>query len=189
VPNILNVAIEAEYARLFGEHADALVVQPIGMTVADANAFRNKLAEHKLRMQVLRGNLAQRALEARGLSNTGPLFAGPSAFITGDGGGDSADAAIAAAKVVTEWRKKTGSELPAVKGGLLEGKVLDARTATALAKMPGRKELQSMIAGQIGAPARRLAGQLVAGGGKLAGALKSRIEQLEKQPGASAPAA
>ena len=189
MPNTLNVAIEAEYTRLFGEHADALVVQPIGMTVADANAFRNKLAEQKLRMQVLRGNLARRVLEARGLSSTDALFAGPSAFITGDGQGDSADAAIAASKVVSEWRRKTNSELPVVKGGLLEGKVLDARTATALSKMPGRRELQAIIAGQIVAPGRRLAGQLVAGGGKLAGAVKTRIDQLEKQTGAPSPAA
>jgi large subunit ribosomal protein L10 len=180
VPNTLNLAIEAEYARLFGEHADALVVQPIGMSVADANAFRSRLAEQKLRMQVLRGNLAQRVLAARGLSNTGPLFVGPAAFIVADGQG-SADSAIAAAKVVGEWRKKTGSEFPTVKGGLLEGKLLDAATAQSLAKMPGRKELQCTLAGQIVAPARRLAGQLVAGGGKLAGALKTRIEQLEKQ--------
>lgn len=187
MPNTLNVAIEAEYARLFGEHADALVVQPIGMTVADANAFRTKLAEHKLRMQVIRGNLAQRALEARGLSNTGPLFLGPAAFIVADGKG-SADSAIAAAKLVSEWRRKTGSEFPAVKGGLLEGKLLDARTALSLARLPGRKEMQSMLAGQIVAPARRLAGQLVAGGGQLAGALKTRIDQLEEQD-AAAPAA
>ena len=188
MPNTLNIAIEAEYQRLFGEHADALVVQPIGMTVADANAFRTRLSEHKLRMQVLRGALAQRVLEARGLSNTGPLFAGPSAFIVADGVPGSADSAISAAKVVSEWRKKTGSEFPAVKGGLLEGKVLDAATAQQLAKMPGRREILAMVAGQIVAPGRRLAGQLVAGGGRIAGALKTRITQLEKQP-AAPPAA
>ena len=105
-----------------------------------------------------------------------------------DGVASSADSAIAASKVVSEWRKKTGSEFPAVKGGLLEGKLLDAGTAVQLAKMPGRKELQSMIAGQIGAPARKLAGQLVAGGASLAGALKTRIDQLEKQT-AAPPAA
>ena len=187
MPNTLNVAIEAEYTRLFGEHADALVVQAVGMSVADSNAFRTRLAEHKLRMQVLRGSLAQRVLEARGLSNVGPLFAGPAAFIVAEGQ-SSADAAIAAAKVVSEWRKKTGSEFPAVKGGLLEGKVLDAATAQQLARMPGRREILAMVAGQIVAPGRRLAGQLVAGGGRLAGALKTRIEQLEKQP-AAPPAA
>lgn len=188
MPNSLNVAIEAEYQRLFGEHADALVVQPIGMTVADANAFRTRLAEHKLRMQVLRGALAQRVLEARGLSNAGPLFAGPAAFIVADGVAGSADSAISAAKIVSEWRKKTGSDFPAVKGGLLEGRLLDAASAQQLARMPGRREVLATLAGQIVAPARRLAGQLVTGGGALAGALKTRITQLEKQD-AAAPAA
>jgi len=180
VPNTLNTAIEAEYARLFGEHADVLVVQPVGMSVADSNAFRNRLAESKLRMQLLRGNLAQRALEARGLSNAGPLFAGPAAVIVGVETPSSADAAISAAKVVSEWRKKTGSEFPAVKGGLLEGRLLDAAAAQRLSRMPGRRELLATLAGQIVAPARRLAGQLVAGGGAIAGALKTRITQLEK---------
>ena len=96
---------------------------------------------------------------------------------------DADEAAIVAAKVVAAWRKASGSALPAIKGGLLEGSVLDRETAQRLEKMPGRRELQARIAGQIVAPARRLASVLGAAGGALAGAIRARIEQLEQDAG------
>ena len=182
MPNAINIAIQAEYERLFEGGLDGLFVQPLGMTVKEVNALRGKLAEKNLHMQVLRGTLARRVLEARGLSNLGPLFEGPSALITSaDGSGDPA--AIVAAKVLAAWKKEAGKELPALKGGLLEGEVLVGDRAKVLEKMPGKAELLARVAGQIVGPGRRLSGQLVAAGGKLAGQIKTHIENLEKQAG------
>ncbi|MHC5212929.1 MAG: 50S ribosomal protein L10 [Planctomycetota bacterium] len=183
MPNILNIAIDAEYEALLSECPSALFVQPVGMSVAEVNEFRGRLADGQLRMQVLKGTLAKRVLEARGLSNTGPIFVGPAAIITSITGQDADETAIAAAKVVAAWRKDSGTKFPEVKGGLLEGSMLDRETAQGLEKMPGRRELQARIAGQIVAPARRLAGTLTATGGALAGALSARIAQLEKDAG------
>ena len=89
-------------------------------------------------------------------------------------------AAITAAKVVAQWRKDAGTELPALKGGVMEGEVLDADKAKALEKMPGRAELQSLIVGQILGPGRKLAAQIIGPGGSIAGAVKTHIENLEK---------
>jgi large subunit ribosomal protein L10 len=183
MPNLLNIAITEEYERLLGGNDDALFVAPIGMTVAEVNAFRSKLAEHNLRMQVLRGSLARRVLEARGLSNVGPIFEGPAAVITAANGEAVEDLPIAAAKLVAEWRKKSGIDLPAIKAGLLEGSMLGAEESARLEKMPGRRELRARIAGQILAPAGRLASQLVAGGAAIAGAVKTHIANLEEQAG------
>lgn len=183
MPNTINVAIHAEYERLFTGSLDGIFVQPLGMSVADVDAFREKLAENRLSMRVLKGSLARRVLESRGLAGVAPFFEGPSAFI-GPAEGQSVDAAaITASKLLAEWRKGSGKELPALKGGVLEGQVLDGRAAAALEKMPGKREIQARISGQITAPGRRLAGQLVAGGGKLAGALSTHIANLEKKAG------
>ena len=182
MPNAINVAINAEYERLFAGNLDGLFVQPLGMTVQEVNALRGRLAAKKLHMQVLRGSLARRVLEARGLSNLGPLFEGPSAVITSvEADGDPA--AIVAAKVLAAWRKESGKELPALKGGLLEGEVLVGDQALVLEKMPGKAELLARVAGQIVGPGRRLSGQVVASGGRLAGQIKTHIENLEKQAG------
>jgi large subunit ribosomal protein L10 len=181
MPNILNVTIHKEYEALLGGNLDALFVQPLGMTVAADGAFRGKLAESNLRMQVLKGALALRVLEARGLSNVGPIFAGPVAVIVAEPGKGVDSAAVAASKVVSAWRKAKSAEFPVIKGGLLEGSVLGAAEAVRLEKMPGKREVQARIAAQILAPGARLNSQIRAAGGRIAGALKAHIENLEKQ--------
>ena len=183
--NVLNASIHKEYEELLAGNLDALFVQPLGLSVAESNAFRNRLAEANLRMLVLKGSLARRVLEARGLSNLGPVFAGPAAVITSEPGKPVDCVAIAASKVVAAWRKKTSNELPAIKGGVLDGLLLDVPAATRLAKMPGKKEIQSRIAGQIVAPGRRLSSQIIAGGARIAGAIAAHIDNQKKQAGAA----
>lgn len=180
MPNLINQAIAAEYDATFDDEGaiDTLFLQPVGMEVQDVNAFRVKLGEAKLRMRLVKSSLARRTLEARGLSGFGDIFSGPAAVIVPDEEGLDG-VAITAAKVVEAWRKETGNELPAVKGGVMEGLLLDAAAATSLAKLPGKPELMSTISGQILAPAAKLAGQIVAPARNIAGAIKSHIEKLE----------
>jgi large subunit ribosomal protein L10 len=180
MPNLVNRAITTEYENAFEGGVDALVVQPVGLTVAEVNAFRAKLSESQLRMRLVKGSLAKRILEANGLQSVEEFFDGPAAFITADG--DEVElAAVAASRVVTAWRKATGNPLPAVKGGLMDGGVLGSEAALGLAKLPTKAELQSRIVAQILGPASKLSSQLVAGGAKIAGAVKSHIEKLEQQ--------
>jgi large subunit ribosomal protein L10 len=131
-------------------------------------------------MQLLKGSLARRVLEAQGLSGLDTIFDGPAAVILPDAGVDVDAATIAAAKAVVRWKKDAGQELPAIKGGVLEGEFLDADAATALEKLPGRAELLSILVGQIVGPARKLAAQLTAPAGRIAGAIKKHIENQEQ---------
>ena len=183
MPNIVNVAIHAEYEKLFAGTLDGLFVQPLGLSVDDVDAFREKLVASKLRMHVLKGSLARRVLEARGLSNVGPLFEGPAAFISVVEGQSVDSAALVASKTLAAWRKESGKDLPALKGGVLEGQLLDRKAAAGLEKMPGKRDLQARIVAQMLAPGRRLASQLQAGGARLAGALQTHITNLEKKAG------
>jgi large subunit ribosomal protein L10 len=183
MPNVVNLAIHAEYERLFAGTVDGLFVQPLGLSVDDVDAFREKLAASRLRMQVLKGSLAQRVLVARGLSNLEEVFQGPAAIIVAQEGQVVDCAAIVASRTLAAWRKESGKELPAIKGGVLEGQVLDRKAALGLEKMPDKRELQARIAGQIVAPGRRLASQLQAGGARLAGALQTHITNLEQKAG------
>ncbi|MCB9897130.1 MAG: 50S ribosomal protein L10 [Planctomycetes bacterium] len=177
MPNIVNRAITAEYEELFTSELDALMVQPVGLSVAEANAFRGMLAESKLRMQVVKSTLAKRVLESRGFQLDESVFAGPSALILADGIEEGA--AIAAARAVEAWRKKSGKDLPLVKGGVMDGQILGPSQAEGLSKLPTKAEVQSRLLGQILSPAAKLSSQLVSGGRKIAGAIKSHIEKLE----------
>lgn len=181
MPNVMNVAIHAEYEKLFAGPLDGLFVQPLGLSVEDVDDFRDRLARSKLRMQVLKGSLARRALEARGFTQAAAVFTGPVAFI-GPAEGQTVDcAAIAAGKALQAWLKDSGKELPALKGGMLDGQFLDKKSAAGLHSMPTKRDLQARIVGQILGPARRLAAQLPAAGGRVAGAIKTHITNLEKK--------
>jgi large subunit ribosomal protein L10 len=183
MPNVMNLAIHAEYEKLFAGTLDGLFVQPLGLTVEQVDDFRDRLAKSHLRMQVLKGSLAKRALEARGLSQAAAVFEGPVAFIGAVEGQTVDCAAIAAGKALQAWLKESGKELPVLKGGMLEGQFLDKKAAAGLHAMPTKRDLQARLVGQILGPGRRLAAQFPAAGGRIAGALKTHIGNLEKKAG------
>ena len=179
MPNIVKDAIRKEYEQLLPEQLDALFVQPVGMSVGSSHAFRMKLAESHLRMRVLKNSLARQLLAERGLDQTDHLFAGSAAVILPMEDASVDAPAIVAAKLVAAWWKDTGTTWPEVKGGVMEGTLLDAAQAADLKKLPGKAELLSILSGQIQGPGRRLSGQFTAAGGRVAGALKTHIENLE----------
>lgn len=179
MPNIVNEAIAADYDVFLEGEIDTLVLQPVGMDVEDNNAFRTRLADAQLAMRVVKGSLAKRALEARGVTDIDAFFDGSAALVFPIGE-DVDGVAITASRVVAAWHKESGSELPEVKGGLMEGETLDAPAAAGLAKLPTKRDLQARIVGQILGPGRSLAGQIIGPGGKIAGAIKSHIEKLEQ---------
>lgn len=178
MPNLINRVVSSEYESLFVGELDTLLLQPVGLSVEQSNAFRGKLHESGLRMTVVRGALARRIFEARGLSGLDAMFEGPSAVVMADSD-DVECVAITASRVVEAWRKETKAELPAVKGGLMDGEVLNADQAAKLAKLPTKPDLQSRISGQIIGPASRLSSQFIAGGARIAGAIKTHIKNLE----------
>lgn len=94
-------------------------------------------------------------------------------------GGDSI---IDVAKVMMEWSKKL--EPLEIKGGFLEGTVLDAKAGQELARMPNRQELQGMVVGQALSPGSNLAGALGGPAGYIAGCVEALAEKLEESEAA-----
>jgi ribosomal protein L10 len=89
-------------------------------------------------------------------------------------------------KVAVERESKKEIEKLVIKGSVVEGQFLDAPATEALAKMPNKRELQSMIVGQILGPGRKLAGQIVGPGSNIGGIIKAVIEKREKETPAAA---
>ena len=77
------------------------------------------------------------------------------------------------------WAKETKQDLPVVKGGVMEKKVLDGTAAADLKRLPGKDELRSIIVGQILGPGRNLAAQLIAPAGKLASQIEKHKDNQE----------
>jgi large subunit ribosomal protein L10 len=88
----------------------------------------------------------------------------------------NAEAAIGAAKVVSLSKLAKAGKLN-VRGGVLEGNLLNANDAAALANVPDRRTLQAMLLGAISGPARGLVTVLDANQSGLARVLQAHIDQ------------
>ena len=91
-------------------------------------------------------------------------------------GGDSI---VDAAKEITDWGKKIS--VVKLKGAFVDGDVIDADGAKALAKMPNRAQLQGTVAMLAASCGANLAGAIASGGGIVAGCVSSLVEKLEKE--------
>ena len=90
-----------------------------------------------------------RAAEKAGLAEMKDLFAGPSAVAF------SNDDVIAPAKVINDFAK-TADKLE-IKGGAIEGAVSSKEEIVALATLPNREGLLSMLLSVLQAPVRNVA--------------------------------
>jgi large subunit ribosomal protein L10 len=163
-----------------------LVVDYRGMTVTQAAELRTQLREQGSSLSVAKNTLTARAVAEIGES-AGPLsdfLAGPTAltYVKGD--------VAATAKAITTFAKANG-DLPAFKGGVMDGKRLGVDEIVAIAKLPSRQALYGQLVGLVASPITGLARSL---GGLLGGlAIALGEVQAKKEsgeiPSGSAPAA
>ena len=126
-----------------------VVVDYLGLTVEEVTSLRKSLRESNTKMQVVKNTILRRAAVEAGIEGLEEVFVGPSAIVY------SADEVIAPAKIVAEFAEKA-SKL-SIKGGLIEGKVASADEINALAKLPDRDGLLSMLLSVLQAPVRNTA--------------------------------
>jgi large subunit ribosomal protein L10 len=133
---------EARVAELKGriEASDALLLAEYrGLTVADITELRRALSESGAKFSVVKNTLMRRAAVDAQIAELESFFEGPTAvaFVAGD--------AVAAAKKVVDAAKKFPTLV--IKGGYLDGRVLSAEEARALADLESREAMLSKIAG------------------------------------------
>ena len=170
MPNVINEMIVRELSDSFKDAEGMLIVSLGGLTVSETEDLRDGLAEKGVHLRMVRNRLAKRAMAASGKEVPADLFLGNVAMAWGD-----VETAIDAAKVVSKSQAKKDGKI-AVRGGLLEGNLLDAAEAAHLAKLPGRDELRAMMLGAISGPARGLVGLLAAPGGAMARVIQARVD-------------
>lgn len=152
MPNLVNTLVHKEYDAEFRSAGGILLVSFAGLTVEESSKLRNELAEHGVRLRMVRNSLARRVLQQRGAVLSEEAFSGNTAIAYG-----SAEQAILAAKVFSGPAVKKAGKVK-FKAGVLEGSPLDARDAAALAEVPDKRTLQAQILGCLCGPARSLVG-------------------------------
>jgi large subunit ribosomal protein L10 len=151
----------------------AIVAEPKGLDVETITALRKKLREAKVEYRVVKNTLARRAAKGTSVEVVSDKFVGPTALVM------SYDDVVAPAKLLAEFMKDR--ENFAIRGAVVEGKLVDAKGVAALAKLPGLNELRAQILGMLAQPATKIARIIGTPGQQLARVLGARKEQLEKQ--------
>ena len=160
-------------ARIEGSDA-LLLTEYRGLTVSEITELRRALAEGGACFAVVKNTLMRRAASAAGMSELEDLLSGPSAitFVDGD--------PIAAAKSVVKATK----QFPALvlKGAYMDGKLLSADDAKALADLESREVMLSKIAGMLKSEMSRAAAMFQAGQSKLLSLLEAYKEKVPGDP-------
>jgi large subunit ribosomal protein L10 len=184
VPNAQKIEkVAALKERIQGSEA-LLLAEYRGLSVHDATELRRSLSEHA-RFAIVKNTLFERAAADAGVAELQALLEGPTAvaFVRDD--------VVATAKKVVDAAKKFPALV--IKGGYLDGKILSAAEAQALATLESREVMLSKVAGMMKAEMTRAATMLQTLQGRFLGLLEAYKEKLpgagEAGEAAEAPAA
>jgi large subunit ribosomal protein L10 len=182
-------AAVAEIVDSFNDAAGAVLTDYRGLTVKQLQELRRSLGEDA-NYAVVKNTLAKLAAKDAGIDGFDDLLTGPTAiaFIKGD--------VVEAAKGLRDFAKANPTLV--IKGGVLDGKPLDAAEVAKLADLESREVLLGKLAGVMLASLSQavyLLNAPIAQAARLAGALQAKREAEEEQDpsilagGAGTPAA
>ena len=182
-----KAAAVAELVDSFQESTGAVLTEYRGLTVKQLQDLRRALGENA-NYAVVKNTLTQIAAKEAGVEGFDDLLLGPTAiaFINGD--------VVEAAKGLRDFAKANPALV--IKGGYLEGNVLDAAEIAKMADLESRDVLLGKMAGAMLASLSQavyLLNAPLAQAARLAGALQAKAEEdpsiLAGGAGAPAPAA
>ena len=151
MPKPKKVESVAEMKDRLQSHVVAIATQYQGVNVEQVTALRRKMRAQQIEFKVYKNTLAKLALDELGLSEAAKFIEGPTAWAF-------AQDPTAPAKLLKDFAKDVKAII--MNGGVLEGRVISKAQVEALASLPGREVLLSMVVGTIAAPLRNLAGAL-----------------------------
>ena len=144
-----------------------------GLTVKKVTELRSRLRKAGVEYVVVKNTLAERALEGLDVpSSVADFFKGPTAVAI------SVEDAVAPAKVLVDFAKENDNR-PAMKAAVVESKAYTAEQVERLAKLPGREQLLSELAGAFEAPMAQMLFLLQAKMQEMLGLLEALRAQKE----------
>lgn len=146
----------AELAEKIKKAQSIVLVDYKGISVSDETSLRKTIREAGAEYLVAKNRLFKLALKEAGVEDSfDDILKGTTSFAFGY------DDAVAPAKAVFDFGK-TKKEFFNIKAGVLEGKRVEAGEVEALATLPSRDQLLSMVLNGMLGPIRKLAYGVVA---------------------------
>ncbi|MBS4197848.1 50S ribosomal protein L10 [Lederbergia citri] len=138
-----------EISEKLKSSVSTVVVDYRGLTVAQVTELRKQLREAGIEFKVYKNSMTRRAAEVAELTGLNESLTGPNAIAF------STDDVVAPAKILSEFAKK--NEALEIKAGVIEGNIATVEEVKALADLPSREGLLSMLLSVLQAPVRNLA--------------------------------
>ena len=180
MPTQAKAAVIDEITERFQNSSAAVLTEYRGLTVAQLTQLRRSLGEGSS-YAVVKNTLTKRAAEEVGFTELAPLLNGPTAiaFIEGD--------PVTAAKAIRDFAR--AHPLLIVKGGVVDGRQVDAREVTRLADVEPREVLLAKLAGAMKGNLTKAAGLFQAPLSQVARLAAALQEKKPAEAPAEAPAA
>lgn len=153
--------IVAELTDKLNESISGVIVEYKGITVDADTKLRKELREAGVDYRVVKNTLLKRAAENVGITGLDSVLEGTTAIAIGSD-------YTSAARIINNYIEKSKSKTYKIKAGYYEGKQISVDEVVALAKIPSKEGLLSMLACSLNEGAHMLAV-----------ALAARAEQLE----------
>ncbi|KEZ49166.1 MULTISPECIES: 50S ribosomal protein L10 [Metabacillus] len=142
-------SIVEDITAKFRESKTTIVVDYRGLTVAEVTELRKTLRDAGIEFKVYKNTMTRRAVENVELTGLNDALTGPNAIAF------SNDDVVAPAKILNDFAKK--HDALEIKAGVIEGNIATVEQIKALADLPSREGLLSMLLSVLQAPMRNLA--------------------------------
>jgi large subunit ribosomal protein L10 len=142
-------AVVGEISDKLKASASVVVVDYRGLNVSQVTELRKQLREAGIDFKVYKNSMTRRAAEAAGLEGLNEYLTGPNAIAF------SNEDVVAPAKILNDFAKK--NDKLEIKAGVIEGAIATEADVKALAELPSREGLLSMLLSVLQAPMRNFA--------------------------------
>lgn len=138
-----------EIAEKLKTSVSTVVVDYRGLNVSQLTELRKQLREAGIDFKVYKNSMTRRAADEAELSGLNEVLTGPNAIAF------STEDVVAPAKILNNFAKE--NEALEIKAGVIEGNIASVEEVKALADLPSREGLLSMLLSVLQAPVRNLA--------------------------------
>ena len=172
--------VVAELAERLRQAETLLIADYRGLTHKELDEVRTELLKSGARFSVVKNSLTKRAAAEAGVDALDEFLEGPTAIaFVSDGD------MVAVAKTLADTAQRT--RRMSLKGGILQGRPIDAAGVRELATLPPADVLRGQLLGAIVGPVSAIVNIFAAPLRDFVGVLDARIRQLEER-GETAPA-